>query len=100
MSEVLADDRPVIEAHARYLETNPGAAITLEGHADERGTREYNIALGERRATSVRDMMLFGGASEQQIQTISYGEERPVAEGHDESAWALNRRVEVIYRTR
>ncbi len=99
-SEILAQDRATIEAHGDYLRTNPSASITLEGHADERGTREYNVALGERRAISVRDMMLFSGASEQQIRTISYGEERPAAEGHDESAWALNRRVEVIYRTR
>ena len=99
-SEIQAQDRETINAHGDYLRTNPGASITLEGHADERGTREYNVALGERRATSVRDMMLFAGASEQQIRTISYGEERPAAEGQSESAWSLNRRVEVIYRTR
>jgi peptidoglycan-associated lipoprotein len=99
-SEIQTQDRAVIEAHAGYLAGNAGASVTLEGHADERGTREYNIALGERRANSVRQLMTLIGASAQQVRTISYGEERAVAEGHDEAAWSLNRRVEVIYRTR
>ncbi len=100
-SSVIKDaDRPVLEAHARYLASNPSASITLEGHADERGTREYNMALGERRANAVRQLMTLLGASGQQIRVVSYGEERPAAPGHDESAWALNRRVEIIYRTR
>ncbi|MDX1434128.1 MAG: peptidoglycan-associated lipoprotein Pal [Gammaproteobacteria bacterium] len=100
MSEILEQDKPVLEAHARYLSSNPGASVTLEGHADERGTREYNIGLGERRANSVRQFMTLFGASGAQIRTVSYGEERPVAMGHNEEAWALNRRVEIIYRTR
>ena len=100
MSEILESDKPILEAHARYLSSNPGASVTLEGHTDERGTREYNIGLGERRATSVRQFMTLFGASGAQIRTVSYGEERPVAMGHNEEAWALNRRVEIIYRTR
>lgn len=97
-SEVKDDYRPIIQAHAQFLAANPRARITLEGHTDERGSREYNIALGERRAESVRRLMLFMGASDSQIQTVSYGEERPVATGHDEAAWQQNRRVEIIYQ--
>ena len=97
-AEIKGPDRPVIEAHGRYLADNPGASVTLEGHADERGSREYNIALGERRANAVRQLMTLLGASGSQIRVVSYGEERPVAEGHDESAWSLNRRVEIIHR--
>ena len=71
--------------------------MRLEGHADERGTREYNIALGDRRAQSVRRVLLFQGAAVDQVDTVSYGEEKPAVEGQDESAWSLNRRVELIY---
>ena len=99
-SEVQESERGAIEAHARYLSEHSGAQITLEGHADERGSREYNVALGERRADAVRQLMTLLGANDPQIHTISYGEERPAADGHDESAWRLNRRVEVIYRIR
>ena len=99
-SEVLDSELASIEAHARYLSEHSGALITLEGHGDERGSREYNIALGERRAMAVRQIMTLLGATDPQIQTISYGEERPVAVGHDDSAWKLNRRVEIIYRVR
>ncbi len=97
-SVILQPDRPIIEAHGRYLADNPGATITLEGHADERGSREYNIALGEARANAVRQLMALLGASGSQVRTVSYGEERPAVEGHDESAWSQNRRVEIIYR--
>ena len=99
-SEVRESERATIEAHARYLAERSDASITLEGHADERGSREYNVALGERRANAVRRLMILLGARDPQIRTISYGEERPVADGHDESAWRLNRRVEIIYRNR
>jgi len=99
-SEINDADRATIEAHAQYLGRNSAAAITLEGHADERGSREYNIALGERRANAVRQLMTLIGASGQQIRTVSYGEERAVADGHNEQSWQLNRRVEIIYRTR
>lgn len=96
-SEILEDDRPIIEAHGTYLAHHPGVTATLEGHTDERGSREYNLALGERRAKSVRRLILLMGASEDQVQVVSYGEERPAVEGHDEGAWQLNRRVEIIY---
>jgi peptidoglycan-associated lipoprotein len=99
-SVILDQDRPILEAHAQYLSQNPGAAVTLEGHTDERGTREYNLALGERRAVAVRQFMSLLGASGQQMRTLSYGEERPAAMGHNEEAWALNRRVEIIYRSK
>jgi len=97
---ILDADRSIIEAHAQYLSQNSAATVTLEGHTDERGTREYNLALGEGRATSVRQYMSLLGASGQQVRTVSYGEERPAALGHNEEAWAQNRRVEIIYRNR
>lgn len=99
-SEIKAEDRETITAHADYLARNPAARVTLEGHADERGSREYNIALGERRAKAVQQLMTLQGASASQIDTISYGEEKPIALGHDESAWSANRRVEIIYISR
>ena len=99
-ADVRAEDRPVIEAHAQYLADNPAAQVALEGHADERGTREYNAALGERRAKAVRSLMSFQGASAQQMRTVSWGEERPIDRGHDETAWSTNRRVEIIYLSR
>ncbi|MEZ5582265.1 MAG: peptidoglycan-associated lipoprotein Pal [Candidatus Competibacteraceae bacterium] len=95
--EIRPEYRPTVEAHARYLLDNPGAATVLEGHADERGTREYNIALGERRAEAVRQLMSAYGISPQQVRTLSYGEERPAVDGRDESSYALNRRVEIVY---
>ena len=96
-SDVKAEYRPVVEAHARYLSQNPGTTITLEGHADERGSREYNLALGERRAQSVKQQMLLLGAMADQIRLVSYGEERPAIDGHDEYSWQQNRRVEILY---
>ena len=99
-SDLRAEDRPIVEAHARYLTAHPDVTITLEGHTDERGSREYNIGLGERRAQSVRNLITLLGASGQQVRVVSYGKERPAAEGHDESAWRWNRRAELIYRTR
>lgn len=99
-SVILDADRPILEAHSQYLSQNPGAAVTLEGHTDERGTREYNLALGEQRSISVRQFMSLLGASGQQMRTLSYGEERPAALGNNEEAWALNRRVVIVYRNR
>jgi len=99
-SHIEEENRSIIEAHAQWLADHPGASVTLEGHADERGTREYNVALGERRANAVRQLLALTGASGGQINTISYGEERPAVEGHDESAWRFNRRVEIVYRNR
>jgi len=96
-SNVRADFRVTIEAHAAYLAANPSTVVTLEGHADERGSREYNLALGERRALAVRKQLVLLGASAGQVRTVSYGEERPVTEGHSEESYALNRRVEILY---
>ncbi|MBD3670754.1 MAG: peptidoglycan-associated lipoprotein Pal [Gammaproteobacteria bacterium] len=89
--------RDIIEIHAQYLADHPDTQLVLEGHTDERGSREYNIALGERRANSVKKIMQLFGVTDAQLQTVSFGEERPVAPGHDETAWALNRRVELLY---
>jgi peptidoglycan-associated lipoprotein len=89
----------VVAAHAKYLAANPTARVRLEGNTDERGSREYNIGLGDRRAQSVRRALLLQGVSEGQITTVSYGEERPANPGHDEAAWAKNRRVEIVYLT-
>ena len=97
-SEIMPDFIPVIAAHAQYLVANPAQHITLEGNADERGSREYNIALGEQRAKSVAGMMKVQGVSEGQLEIVSYGEEKPVAFGSDEEAWEKNRRVEIVYK--
>ena len=91
------ESRPVIEAHARYLADNPAVSVLLEGHTDERGTREYNIALGERRGQSVRQVLTGLGVQPQQLSVVSYGEERPTANGQDEYSFAQNRRVEFAY---
>ena len=96
-STVLAQFEEIIQAHAGFLQANPGVTATLEGHADERGSREYNLALGERRALAVKQQLVVLGASPEQVRTVSYGEERPADPGHDEQAWGLNRRVEFVY---
>jgi len=87
----------ILQAHSKYLSANPAARVRLEGHADERGSREYNIGLGEKRAQSVRNVLLLQGAVSDQIATVSFGEERPAVIGSDEEAWSLNRRVEIVY---
>ena len=87
----------MVAAHAKYLASHQGARVRLEGHTDERGSREYNIGLGERRAQAVRRALLLQGATDAQISTVSYGAERPAVAGHDEAAWAKNRRVEIVY---
>lgn len=97
VAEVRAEDADTVRRHAMMLADNPNASVRLEGHADERGSREYNIGLGERRSQSVRRMLLIQGASAGQIQTVSFGEERPVAFGSDENAYSQNRRVEFKY---
>ncbi len=98
-SNAVGDDYiELVKHHGKYLSFNPSASVRLEGHADERGTREYNIALAEQRAQSVKQMMLYEGAGEDQISIISYGEEKPIAFGHDEESMSLNRRVEIIYQ--
>ena len=96
-SEIRSDYRSTIEAHALYLQQNPNTSIVLEGHADERGSREYNLALGERRAKTVKQQMLLLGANSNQIRLVSYGEERPASDGHDDASWQQNRRVEILY---
>ncbi|MBI1731322.1 MAG: peptidoglycan-associated lipoprotein Pal [Gammaproteobacteria bacterium] len=96
-SDILPEYQKTVEAHAAFLAQNPKITMALEGHADERGSREYNLALGERRAQSVKRQMVLLGAAADQIRTTSYGEERPVVDGHDETSWSQNRRVEIIY---
>jgi len=87
----------VLEAHAKFL-VESGVTVTLEGHADERGTQAYNLALGERRAKSVAQYLMNYGLAESQISLVSYGEERPADAGHTDGSWAKNRRVEIVYR--
>ena len=96
-SEIKSEAREIIEAHARYLSANPTVRIVVEGHCDERGTREYNLSLGERRAKAVQQVVSLLGVSSSQVEVVSYGEERPAVMGHDEDAWAMNRRVEFLY---
>lgn len=96
-SQIRSDFNDMLAAHGRYLAAHPDVNVRLEGHADERGTREYNIGLGERRAQAVRQILLLQGASDSQLSTVSYGEERPVAFGSDEESYRLNRRVEIVY---
>ncbi|MAR91227.1 MAG: peptidoglycan-associated lipoprotein [Pseudomonadales bacterium] len=96
-ANIRPDAVATLQAHAQYLSENPGAQLRVEGHADERGTREYNMALGERRAKAVASFLAANGASASQLEIISYGEERPVALGHDEAAWSQNRRSELNY---
>jgi peptidoglycan-associated lipoprotein len=97
-SQLQQSDLTALEMHADILRNNPGRAIVIEGHADERGTREYNLALGERRANAIRSFLTAAGVSSTQIETVSYGEERPDDPGHSEAAWARNRRAVLVYR--
>jgi len=96
-SEIRPEYSEMLQAHGRYLASNRNARLRLEGHTDERGTREYNIGLGERRAQAVRRVLTLQGVDSGQLITVSYGEERPAVIGSDEEAHALNRRVELIY---
>jgi len=95
--ELRPDDAEIVARHGRQLAEDSRLSVRLEGHADERGSREYNIGLGERRAQAVRRVMMIQGASASQIATVSFGEERPAAFGSNEDAWSQNRRVEVKY---
>ncbi len=95
--ELRPEDAEIVARHGRQMADESRLSVRLEGHADERGSREYNIGLGERRAQAVRRVLLIQGASASQISTVSFGEERPAAFGSDEGAWAQNRRVEVKY---
>jgi peptidoglycan-associated lipoprotein len=96
-AEIKPEFVPVVAAHAKYLNGNNQSKVRLEGHSDERGSREYNIGLGERRAQAVRRALMLQGVTENQITTVSYGEERPAVQGSDESAYGKNRRVELVY---
>jgi peptidoglycan-associated lipoprotein len=96
-SEIKPEFADIVKSGAQNLAGHPGLKVKLEGNTDERGTREYNIGLGERRAQAVRRALLLQGVAETQITTVSFGAERPAAEGDDESAWAQNRRVELVY---
>jgi len=89
-----------ISCHAAYLRQFPGARVTLQGNADERGTREYNLGLGERRSNAVSSALGAAGASTAQLNVVSYGEERPVCKDHSEDCWQKNRRVEVVYTSK
>ncbi len=96
-SSIRDESVSVLRAHAEYMLSNSSASLTVEGHCDERGSREYNIGLGERRASAIKRFMEAEGVANSRINTISYGEERPVDEGHSESSWSMNRRGELVY---
>ena len=98
-SDLVKDEyKPLVIAHARYVREHGTAAMRIEGNADERGSREYNLALGQRRAEAVKQMMRLMGASVTQIEIISYGEEKPRETGSDEASWAENRRADIVYK--
>lgn len=97
-SSVRADQRSVLERQARWMQTHAAVQVSVEGHADERGTREYNLALGQRRANAARDVLVASGVSGARISTISYGKDRPDALGSSEDAWARNRRAVTVVR--
>ena len=97
VSAVQDEDKPTVQAHAQYLSEHSDRTVRLEGNADERGSNEYNLALGQRRADGVKKMLTLGGAKSSQIETASFGEEKPVATGHDESSWTQNRRTDIKY---
>lgn len=97
-SAIKPEYRPLLEAHAQHLKGNPGARVVVEGNCDERGSREYNLALGQQRADAIKRLLILLGANERQIETVSFGEEKPRATGHLEGAWAQNRRSDINYR--
>ena len=95
-AELTVSARSTLNRQSAFLSVNPGLMIVIEGHADERGTREYNLALGDRRATAVRDYLVAKGIDSARVRTVSYGKERPTASGSDEGAWAKNRRAATV----
>lgn len=97
VSAVQEADKPVVLAHAKYLGEHPDRKVRVEGNADERGSNEYNLALGQRRADSVKKMLVLGGAKADQIETVSYGEEKPRCTDHNEACWSQNRRSDIKY---
>jgi peptidoglycan-associated lipoprotein len=94
--DVKNEYRALVEAHARYLREHPRAQVAVQGNADERGSREYNLALGQRRSEGVKRMLTLLGVAERQVETTSFGEEKPTASGHDEASWAENRRSDIV----
>ena len=96
-SDIKPEFRPAIEAHARYLRENADARVTIEGNGDERGSREYNLALGQRRADAVKQRLTLLGVPAQEIESISFGEEKPRTDGHSEQSYAENRRADIVY---
>ena len=100
MTDIKPQFQAAISCHAAYLRQFPNARVTLQGNADERGTREYNLGLGERRSNAVSSALGSAGASASQLNTVSYGEERPVCKEHSEDCWQKNRRVEVVYTSK
>lgn len=97
VSIIQEEDKPLVIAHAKYLSDHSERNVRLEGNCDERGSNEYNLALGQRRADGVKKMMILGGVKTSQLKTVSYGEERPKAAGHNEAAWKQNRRTDIVY---
>ncbi len=95
--DVKDEFKPLVQAHAKYLSSNPGAGIIVQGNCDERGSREYNVALGQRRAEAGRKMLNVLGVADKQIETVSFGEEKPRAACHDESCWKENRHSDIVY---
>jgi peptidoglycan-associated lipoprotein len=95
--DVKEEYRPLVEAHAKFLRDNPTARMLIQGNADERGSREYNVGLGQRRSDSVKKMLLLLGAKESQIEAVSLGEEKPQCADHGEECWAKNRRDDMLY---
>ena len=100
VSVVQDEYKPVVEAHAKYLSEHANRKVRLEGNCDERGSDEYNLGLGQRRADGVRKMLLVGGARDSQIESVSYGEEKPKATGHEEESWKQNRRTDLNYNAK
>jgi peptidoglycan-associated lipoprotein len=96
--QIKAESQAIIEQHARFLRANPQRKVSLEGHTDERGGREYNLALGQKRAESVRRALNLLGVGDGQMEAVSFGKEKPAVPGSDETSWAQNRRVEIAYR--
>lgn len=94
---VQAADKPMVQAHGEYLGKNAARKVTVEGNCDERGSSEYNLGLGNRRANNVKKMLVLSGAKAAQVDTVSFGEEKPKAVGHDEAAWSQNRRADLNY---
>ncbi|HEU4923398.1 MAG TPA: peptidoglycan-associated lipoprotein Pal [Burkholderiales bacterium] len=95
--DVKDEYRPLVEAHAKYLRENPSAKMLIQGNADERGSREYNIALGQRRSDNVRRMLILLGARDAQLESVSLGEEKPMCADHNEQCWSKNRRGDMLY---